>query len=148
MIDEMRPSPARGFLHPAIMLAGILFAVALLLLPFAIGRSDSGGVAGLLTACAVCLFTGWLAEGAAYLLSNRVAPVGLVLIGMAIRATPPMVICIGLLASGQSGRSHLAFISYLITFYLLTLALETYSAVRRIGQSSSKLSRANPSALS
>lgn len=139
MIDEVRPSPVRGFLHPALLLAGILFAVALLLMPFAIGRAGSGGVAGLAVAGIVCLLAGWLAEGVGAVLAERVAPVGVMLLGMGIRVVPPMALCIGLLASGQSGRDHLAFIIYLLTFYLVTLALETYAAVRRLGHSPSKL---------
>ena len=42
-----------------------------------------------------------------------------------------LAVCIGLAAFGQSGRQHLAFIGYLLTFYLVTLALETWLAVKR-----------------
>jgi hypothetical protein len=132
MIDEMRPSPVRGYLHPALALAGVLFAVALLLTPFAASRSGSAGLGGLAVAGLVCLFAGWIAEAIAFALAGRVAPVGIMLLGMAVRVLPPLAICVGLLATGQSGRSHLPFISYLLAFYLVTLTLETYTAVRRL----------------
>jgi hypothetical protein len=132
MIDEMRPSPVRGYLHPALALAGILFVVALLLTPFAVSRSGSAGLGGIAVAGLVCLFAGWIAEAIAFALAGRVAPVGIMLLGMAVRVLPPMAICVGLLASGESGRDHLAFISYLLAFYLVTLALETYTAVKRL----------------
>jgi hypothetical protein len=136
MIDELRPSPARGFLHPALLLAGLTFVVALALLPFAIGRADSGGPLGLAIAAAVCLFACWMAEAVAWLLRGRVPPVSVTLVGMAIRMAPPLALCLFLAASGQGGRRHLAFIGYLLVFYMVTLALETYLAVRRIAHSS------------
>jgi hypothetical protein len=138
MIDEVRPSPVRGFLHPALFLAGSLCAVALVLLPFAFSRSGSGGLGGLAIAGAVCLFAGLCAEGISAVLSGRVDPVSAMLLGMSIRVAPPMAICIGLLATGQNGRDHLAFIAYLLAFYLTTLVLETLAAVKRLGPTSSR----------
>jgi hypothetical protein len=137
MIDELRPSTIRGYLfHPALLLAGLTLVVALALLPFAVGRTDSGGPVGLTIAAAVCLLSCWLAEGFGWLLRRHVPPVSVTLVGMAIRMAPPLALCLFLAASGQSGRQHLAFIGYLLAFYMVTLALETYLAVRRISQSS------------
>jgi hypothetical protein len=136
MIDDLRPSPARGLFHPALLLAGLTVVVALALLPIAIGRSGSGGPVGLAIAAAVCLFACWLAEGVGWLLRRHVPPVSVTLVGMGIRMAPPLVLCLFLAASGQGGRQHLAFIGYLLAFYMVTLALETYLAVRRVSQSS------------
>jgi hypothetical protein len=147
MIDELRPPLIRDFVHPALLLAGLVFVVALALLPFAFGRDDSGGPAGLLTAAGISLATGWIGEGVACALAHRVAPLVAMLAGMAIRVVPPMAVCIAILASGQSGRAHLALISYLLVFYFATLALETHFAVKRAGRSASKPSHhARPSA--
>jgi hypothetical protein len=143
MIDEVRPSPVRGFLQPALALAGVLFVVALLLLPFAIGKAGSAGIGGLAVAGFVCLVAGSVAEVVAFALEGRVAPVSIMLLGMGVRVLPPMAICVGLLATGQSGRDHLSFIGYLLAFYLTTLAMETYSAVKRLNTTSSQL---NPAA--
>jgi hypothetical protein len=142
MIDEVRPSPVHGFLHPAFTLAGVLFVVALLLLPFAIRQAGSAGIGGLAVAGLVCLVAGCVAEVITFALAGRVAPVSIMLLGMGVRVLPPMAICIGLLATGQSGRDHLSFIGYLLAFYLTTLATETYSAVKRLSTATSHLNHA------
>ncbi len=51
---------------------------------------------------------------------------------MAIRMVPPLAICVVLAAQGADGREHLAFIGYLLAFYLVTLAVETWLAVKRV----------------
>jgi len=48
-----------------------------------------------------------------------------------VRMILPLGVCAALLASGQNGRQHLAFIDYLLAFYMITLALETWLAVKR-----------------
>lgn len=138
MIEDLRPSPPRGLLHPVLFVAGLTLVVALLLFPFALGRSASGGVAGLAVAAAICLAAGCIAEGVAWALARHVAPLGIMLFGMAIRMLPPLGVCVYLAASGQGGRQHLAFICYLLVFYFATLALETYLAVKRVAHLSSK----------
>jgi hypothetical protein len=139
MIDELRPLSARGFLHPALWLVGPTLVVALLLLPFALSKTGSGGPGGLAIAGAICLGAGGMAEVVAWSVRGRVAPWGLMLVGMAIRLAPPMALCIALLANRQGGRQHLAFIAYLLVFYLVTLGVETYLAVRRLAQPTADL---------
>jgi hypothetical protein len=143
MIDDSRPLPTRGLLHPVLSLAGLTLAVALLLLPFALGRSDSGGVLGLALAAAICLVCGLVAEALSWGLGGQVNPLAVMLLGMSIRMLPPLALCVYLAASGQDGREHLAFIGYLLAFYLSTLALETYLTVKRIAKSAPK---SNPGA--
>jgi hypothetical protein len=60
------------------------------------------------------------------------------LVGMAVRIVPPLVICLVLAVQGASGRQHLAFIAYLLTFYCVTLAFETWLAVHRAGKNSAR----------
>jgi hypothetical protein len=134
MIDDLRPLPVKGILHPALLLAGLTLALALVLLPFALRRTDSGGVLGLAIAAAICLVAGWISEAVAWALARRVAPLGAILLGMAIRMLPPLAVCVYLAASRGGGRQHLAFIAYLLVFYLATLALETVLAVKRAAQ--------------
>jgi hypothetical protein len=129
--------------RPAIALAACVFAVALVLFPFAWDRPGSGGPIGLAIAGAICLVAGWAAEGLAYLLHARVAPLSTMLLGMAIRMVPPLGICVALAAQGAGGREHLAFIGYLLAFYLVTLTLETWLTVKRVAHGSAKL---NPAA--
>lgn len=139
MIDELHSSPFRGFVRPALFLAGCVGAVALLLSPIAIGRTGSGGPAGLAIAAAFCLVAGWIAEALAYRLHRSVSPLGVMLLGMAIRMVPPLGVCLMLAAQGARGREHLAFIGYLLAFYLVTLALETWLTVKRVGRTSSNI---------
>jgi hypothetical protein len=120
------------FLRSALMLAGCVLLVALLIAPLAAGKSGSGSLAGLALAAAICLLTGWAAESLSCLLHGRVTPLAVMLLGMAIRMAPPLGICVALAALGASGRAHLAFIVYLLAFYLVTLALETWLAVGRV----------------
>jgi hypothetical protein len=142
MTDELRPSPIGRLLAPAFWLTGLVVAVALALFPLAIGREGSGGFTGLLIAAGVCLAAGWSGEGISVLLHGRVQPVGIMVVGMAIRVVPPLAIVTYLAASGQNGRQHLAFIGYLVLFYLSTLSLETYLAVKRLGDAQSKVNPA------
>jgi hypothetical protein len=139
MIDELRPSHTRGFLYPALWLAGPVLVVALLLLPFALPRSGSGGPGGLAVASAVCLSAGWSAEATALALKGRVAPLTVMLLGMAIRLAPPMALCLVLVAARQGGQQHLAFIVYLLIFYVVTLAVETCLSVKRLGHTTSNM---------
>lgn len=139
MIDELPASPVRGFLYPALLLAGMILVVALVLLPFALQRTGSGGPVGLFAVAAICLLAGWHAEGLVFVFRRQIAPLNGMLLSMAIRMTPPLGICLVLAAQGQTGRQHLAFIWYLLSFYFATLALETWLAVRRISHTSSQL---------
>src|SRR5688500_4585688 len=110
MIDDLDSSPVRSFLRPALLFAGCILAAALALSPFALGRSGTGGFGGLMVAAAVCLFAGFLAEGLAHLLHGRVSPVGVMVLGMAVRMLPPLGICMALALKGTAGRDHLAFV--------------------------------------
>src|SRR5262245_43010063 len=131
MIDDSNSSPFRGFLRPVLLLAACLFAIALPLLPFAWGRSGSAGLAGLAVAAGICFAVGSIAEGLACLLDRRVTPLVVMLIGMAVRMGPPLLVCLALAYQGARGREHLAFIGYLLTFYIGLLALETWLTVKR-----------------
>jgi len=89
-------------------------------------------MSGLAVAAAICLVAGWIAELLAFMLHGRVMPLAVMLLGMAVRMLPPLGICVALAARGSSGRDHLAFIVYLLAFYLITLALETWLTVGRV----------------
>jgi hypothetical protein len=53
---------------------------------------------------------------------------------------PPLGICLVLAAQGARGRDHLAFLCYLMSFYFVMLALETWLTVKRVARASSDLS--------
>jgi hypothetical protein len=124
----------------AITLNASIFAAALLLLPLAMRQTGSGGPAGLAIAAAICLFSGLAAEGIASVVA-RTSPVGATLIGMMVRMFVPLGVCVAILAAGYSGREHLAFIAYLLAFYMLTLALETWLAVKRAAAPTLKMNQ-------
>jgi hypothetical protein len=119
-----------GFARSAIMLFACTLAAALVLTPFAMGRSGSGGLIGLILAAAICLFSGLVAEAISSIVL-RTSPLGALMVGMMVRMFAPLGVCVALLATGQSGRDHLPFIGYLLTFYMFTLGLETWLAVKR-----------------
>jgi hypothetical protein len=129
-----------GLLRSAMLVAACLLAAALLLAPIAIFRSGSSGPLGLALAGGICLFSGLLAEAAGRAVSQN-SPVGAALIGMMVRMFVPLAVCVALLAVGESGRTHVFFIGYLITFYMVTLGQETWLAVKRTSVAAPKLNR-------
>jgi hypothetical protein len=139
MIDDLRSSPIAGFVRSALLLAGCVLAVALPLTPIALTKSGSGGLPGLALAAAVCLFAGLLAEALVFLLPRGISPLLTMLLGMAIRMLPPLGICLVLAAQGASGQQHLAFLCYLLAFYVVTLALETWLTVKRVAGTYSEM---------
>jgi hypothetical protein len=133
------PGTVHSFVRSAILLAACILALALLLLPVALRQRGSGGPMGLIIAAAICLVSGMLSELIAAALFARATPLGATLAGMAVRMILPLGLCVALVATGQSGRQHLAFIGYLLTFYVVTLVLETWLAVKRTSDHSTSL---------
>ena len=121
-----------GLLHSTTMLAGCIFAVALVLFPFAWRQAGFGGLAGLAIAAGIGLASGLLAEALSSIASRAVSPLAGVMAGMAVRMLLPLSVCVGLAVLGHSGRQQLAFICYLLAFYAVTLVAETWLAVRRL----------------
>jgi hypothetical protein len=130
---------ASSFLRSTAMLAACTATIALLCLPYAIGQTGSSGPVGLAIAATVCFACGLLSEGIALLMGRIGAPIAAMLVGMAVRMGPPLVICLVLAAQGANGREHLAFIVYLLVFYIATLAVETWLAANRASKSASSL---------
>jgi hypothetical protein len=130
----------RSFVRSALILAGSIVAIAAPLCLFSIAteQSGSGGPWGVLAAAAVCLFAGWSADAAAAIVHRGAYPLVAPLAGMAVRLLPPLFVCLALAVQGD-GREHLAFVVYLLTFYLVTLSLDTWWAVQRIAGPSSQL---------
>jgi hypothetical protein len=135
--DEHRAS--RGFARSALALATCIVVVALLFIPFAMRQSGSAGLFGLGAAAAILLMSGLAAEGLATVFARLGTPLAALVIGMIARMTPALVICLVLALQGTHGRRHLAFICYLLAFYLATLALETWLAVKRVNHTPSDL---------
>jgi hypothetical protein len=135
------PAASRLFMRAALALAICVVVVALLLLPYAMRQSGSAGPTGVAAAATIVFLSGLAAEGLASLFSRLGTPLAALLTGMAVRMTPPMLICLILALQGAHGRQYLAFICYLLAFYLVTLAVETWLAVKRVNHMSSNVSR-------
>jgi hypothetical protein len=129
-----------GFLRSALMLAACVFAVALAMMPIAIRQLGSAGPLGLGIAAAICLLSGLLAECLGYILTRTWSPLAGQLSGMTIRMMLPLAVCLTLALEGFSGRENLAFVCYLLAFYIATLVLETWLAVKRVAGPSKAVS--------
>ena len=134
-IDWTNPNATnRGFARSALMLAGSIMAIAAPLFLFSIAteKTGSGGPGGVAAAAAICIVAGWSADTVATLAHRAISPLAALLAGMAGRSLPPLMFCLVLAAKG-GGREHLAFVVYLLTFYLVILTLDTWWAVQRVG---------------
>jgi hypothetical protein len=133
------------FCRAAAWLIGGGIVVGLSLLPFAMARTGTGSPTGLLAAAVICVTAGLMSEVLRCFLL-RATPLASLLLGMVLRVAPPLFVCLFLAARHENGWDHLAFVCYLLAFYGLTLALESWFAVQRAGQTAqvgSKL-RINP----
>src|SRR5919205_198912 len=95
---------SHGFVRSALMLLACICVVALVLVPVAINFSGSGGLGGLAVAAAVCLAAGFAAEAVSTFLARTGNTLAAAMVGMGIRMMPPLVLCVGLAASGENGR--------------------------------------------
>ena len=121
-----------SLVRSAFVLSSCIAVIALILTPYAIGQTGSAGLIGVLAAALICLFSGLASEGFAYISGRGATPLLGMLLGMAARMAPPLVICLVLAGQGADGRRHLAFVCYLLVFYFATLAVETWLAVKRV----------------
>jgi len=122
-----------GFLRSALVLAGSVLIVALLLLPIAMRQTGTGAPLGLAAAAGLCLAAACVAEAVSCTFAKTGAHLVGMLLSMGIRLALPLAVCVALAASGANGRQHLPFVCYLLTFYLVALAAETVFAVKRAG---------------
>lgn len=127
---------SHGFVRSALLVTACILGVGVVLLPVAMKQDGSGSVLGLLAAGAVCLLAAIVAEALSCLLARTGPPLAALLVSTAVRFTPPLLVCFYLAATGASGRQHLAFVCYLLAFYLATLAVETWLAVSRVSPKS------------
>lgn len=130
---------SQSFVRSALFVAACILVVALVLFPISTRQVGTGGPLWLAAAAAICLLSACVAEGIGCLLSRTGSHLAAMLFSMAVRSTPPLAVCLVLAASGGSGRQHLAFVCYLLAFYFVTLTAETWLAVKRVGNKTSKL---------
>ncbi len=131
-----------GVGRSALTLTAGVIAVAVALLPLASQRSGSAGTLGLAAAAGICLVSGIAAECIVAILTRASSPLAGQLSGMMVRLLLPLAVCLVLALQGFGGRENLAFVGYLLAFYVATLAFETWLAVKRVSGRRESLRRA------
>jgi len=111
------------------LLLGLIGFCFVLLAPVAYWSGGGFGVAELSVAALLSLVSGAAALGAMYQMQRIQQPLLGMLLAMAIRMTPPLILCLGLAVSGR-GNEFFGFICYLLVFFLVSLAIETYLSVQ------------------
>ncbi len=82
-------------------------------------------------AALVCLAPAVAALGVSFRFLGTPHALAAVLLGMMLRAFPPLIVCL-LLALRGSGADYFHFVCYLLLFYMVTLAVETYLSVQLV----------------
>ena len=117
------------YLRNATCLTCATGVMLVLLLPFAFWSSGSAGALEVLVASVICLLPGLIALW----FTSQTGDTNHVLFGllfsMGLRLLPPLVICLAL-SLRSTGAEYFSFICYLLLFYMVTLALETFLSVR------------------
>ena len=127
-----------GFRSCALLLIALVVGCYLLLAPVAIWWEGYFGLVKLAVAALACCIPGVVALATtAFWSVRRHALVGL-LVAMAVRMIPPLVICMVIALRG-TGVEYLNFVVYLLTFYLVTLAAETFLAVQQVANHTSRI---------
>ncbi|HVT28620.1 MAG TPA: hypothetical protein VHE81_11455 [Lacipirellulaceae bacterium] len=121
-----------GLGRSALALTVGVVAVAAALLPIAGQGTGSAGMLGLAAAAGICLVSGIAAECIAALLTRCTYPLAGQLSGMIVRLFLPLAACLVLALQGFRGRENLAFVGYLLAFYIATLAFQTWLAIKRV----------------
>ncbi len=125
-----------AYLRSATWLACAIGMLLMFLMPFAVWNSGAVGAWEVTIAAAVCLLPGLVALWftSHWFISYRAGSNQVlfgVLFSMGLRILPPLVICLAL-SLRSTGAESFSFICYLLLFYLVTLALETYLSVRLV----------------
>jgi hypothetical protein len=114
----------------------VMLGFMLACLPLALWLGGNA-VESLLAAVGVCITPGLAALFAVYHFAGTGQPLVGMLIAMACRLLPPLVVCLWL-ALNRDAVNGQAFAGFLIAAYLVSLAVETFLSVRSV-DSSSKL---------
>jgi len=122
-----------AYLRSATWLACAIGMLLVLLMPFAVWNSGAAGAWEVTIAAVVCLLPGLIALWFTSQSTGSNQVLFGILFSMGLRLLPPLVICLAL-SLRSTGAESFSFICYLLLFYMITLALETYLSVRLIQQ--------------
>jgi hypothetical protein len=130
--DGFGKTTSQSLARSILFVAGCVVLVGLALVPFAATLSGTNGVQGLALAAGLCIFAAVFAESIAFVQGRNGSHLIAMLLAMAVRDIPLLAICLALAVAGQTGEQHLGFVCYLLAFYLIALASETWLAVKRV----------------
>ena len=102
-----------------------------LLMPIAFWDGGAAGALEVMVAAAICLLPGLVALWFSTQSFGTNQVLFSLLFSMGLRILPPLVICLAL-SMRSTGTEYFSFICYLLLFYMVTLALETYLSVRLV----------------
>ena len=119
--------------------AGVL-GLSVLLLPCVLVLQGRNGFLEAGAAALLCTSAGLVALAVVSWQTRQQQPLGGMLLAMVLRILPALAVCMLLAIQGE-GKQYISFISYLIVFYLVTLALETYLSVQLVHQIHAEQSR-------
>ncbi len=109
----------------------VMSCFTVVLLPVAWMQGE-GHLAELLAAVGICWGFGLVALGFTHRFSLRGNGLAGLLIAMACRLAPPLLVCLWLALKSDFNRAS-GFIGYLVLAYLVALAAETYISVQLTG---------------
>lgn len=121
----------RGFVRYATYLIGTVCICYLGLLPVVFWQQGWQGSFESALAALVCLAPAVVALGVSARFLGTPQGLTAVLLGMMLRAFPPLAVCLLLALLGR-GADYFHFICYLLLFYMITLAVETYLSVQLV----------------
>jgi hypothetical protein len=120
-----------SYLRCATWLTCAIAALLVLLMPFALWNSGAVGSLEVFVAATICLLPGLISLWFTSQAADTKQVLFSLLFSMGLRLLPPLVICLAL-SMRSTGAEYFSFICYLLLFYMVTLALETYLSVRLI----------------
>ena len=122
-----------GFRSCALLLTWVVVVFFVAMAPAAIWWQGLQALPAMAAAAVVCLLPGLAALAVTSRCRDQQRPLLAVGLGMGLRLTPPLLVCLVLAVAGSTS-GYLSFVVYLLTFYLVTLALETYIAVQMVSK--------------
>ncbi len=128
---------SQSLARSVLCVAACIVFIALLLTPIAATQTGTNGLLGLAAAGGLCLIASVFAETIAFVKGRAGSHLVAMGLSMALRDIPLLAICLALAVAGQSGEQHLGFVCYLLGFYFVALACETWLAVNRVSVTSS-----------
>ncbi len=120
----------RGLPASVAMLSAVLAASYLLLAPFVYRLQGADGLSAAAVAAVVCLVSALAGLLVSQCFSGPDHALAGVLVGMGFRMTLPLTVCV--VAQLQGGAlAQAGFVFYIIAFYLVSLAIDTWLATGR-----------------